>query len=523
MFARNLLQAGDYVTCVPVGVPLIIQYAESGNIEKVFEFHEESEKIDISDILLQVLMKNHIVPVHIPVKGGTTFIYGALHTNKLYSNRGALPECVVDDMIADCIADPFHFKFYAGYVRSLATTFRGSVAIRQWLAVSGFACLPGYLVPMGIDEIKFEGMVANKFPFRYPLISSYILYQKTGEVTFPKTRLSQFVVKRVDRTTDQNGYIFGQLRDKETSNIVQVPYSTVVTLDINPNSLVIVDSDGDMLAALPTDNVIRERRSKKIQCSTCGKYIQVPSEGQVRCSDSHCNSVLFPRVNYMLSKLNLPTMSYERYLEVTKQVGSVFSLVDVFDLPEYNENQIPCTLGDVIRAVVPRSIIINDNSISAICNACNDSTDVFCYYISHVDRMMSDLSLDITIWGKFFQWLEDPENVEDLKAVLGSNCIRVSSSDKKFEGAPIFRGKTIMITGSFAHGSLAEITSILASYSAAVTQTFSTAVNCVLVGDLNENTNAFAVKSARKSAIPVMQESEFFKQYDIDSDLAENL
>ena len=80
-----------------------------------------------------------------------------------------------------------------------------------------------------------------------------------------------------------------------------------------------------------------------------------------------------------------------------------------------------------------------------------------------------------------------------------------------------------MITGSFAHGSLAEITSILASYSAAVTQTFSTAVNCVLVGDLNENTNAFAVKSARKSAIPVMQESEFFKQYDIDSDLAENL
>ena len=103
------------------------------------------------------------------------------------------------------------------------------------------------------------------------------------------------------------------------------------------------------------------------------------------------------------------------------------------------------------------------------------------------------------------------------------NNVNITKATKKFEGAPIFRDKLILLTGSFIHGSLDEIANILHSYSAETTTQMSDNVNCVVIGDGQENINGHVVIEARKKRVPVMSESEFFMQYDIDTDLAENL
>lgn len=519
MFARNLLQAGDFFTCVPVGLVSTLQYNEKGNIEKIFLNHEKSSWYDVSDKMLKSVLKAKQVPLTIPVKGGTTWIRGVFYTKDLYSDSGKLPECVENSLLETYQTSPLNFEFFAGHVESLATTFRGSLPIRQWLSLAGFTCLPGFIAPMGIDEIKFAEIVKTKTPFRYPYIVSYILFTKSGDVSYPKTNISQFVAKRVNKVVDRSGYIFGAIQSQDGGSGMQVPYSTIVKYNINVNSLILRDSDGDVIDASPTDDVKRERRSNRIQCSCCGRYIQVPDSGPVKCVDSHCNSVLYPRVTSLLNTLGLPTLEYERYQEASKKIGSVFMPVDVFDLPEYESVTVTVPLTTAIRSIVPKSVLFNDAAISKLCDTCNNSPEVFIYYIQHPEKIDTDLNLNKVVFGRFIQWIKDPENVEDVKSVLESNHIQIAINKKKFDGAPIFRNKTVMITGSFLHGGLDEISSILSSYSADVVKEYGPGVDCVLVGSLNENTNAAAVRSAMKDRVPVMNETDFFKEYDIDSDL----
>ena len=80
-----------------------------------------------------------------------------------------------------------------------------------------------------------------------------------------------------------------------------------------------------------------------------------------------------------------------------------------------------------------------------------------------------------------------------------------------------------MITGTFNHGSKEEVKSILESYSATVVFNMNDNVQCVIIGDMLEDTNGVAVKHAKDNRIPIMTESKFFDQYDIDKDMAENL
>ena len=88
-----------------------------------------------------------------------------------------------------------------------------------------------------------------------------------------------------------------------------------------------------------------------------------------------------------------------------------------------------------------------------------------------------------------------------------------------FDGAPIFRNKTIFITGTFKHGSLADIKSILESYSATVVTDFDSYIQCVLVGDIKEDIEGQAIIAARELHLPIFSESEFFARYEIDEDL----
>ena len=162
MFARNLLQAGEFVSCVPVGIPVTLQYSEKGLIQKIFQNHERDNWDDATSDLLDVSLRSRKIPNKITVKNGTTWVRGVFYTDELIRNRGTLPECVVPALVEKYKANPDAFKFLAGDVVSLATTFRGAVPIRQWLATAGFETLPGYVVPSDVDESKFEDLLRSR-------------------------------------------------------------------------------------------------------------------------------------------------------------------------------------------------------------------------------------------------------------------------------------------------------------------------------------------------------------------------
>ena len=141
------------------------------------------------------------------------------------------------------------------------------------------------------------------------------------------------------------------------------------------------------------------------------------------------------------------------------------------------------------------------------------------------DRLRIDMAeqSNSLMLKRLIGWISDPYNATTLLTLLDSNQINIVETDKKFEGAPIFRNKTIAITGKFKHGDLAEIASILRSYEATVTINIKGHADCLLVGDLNENIDGRSIQLARENSIAILNESQFFAQFEIDNDISSNL
>ena len=82
MFVRNLLQAGDFVTVIPAGIRVTLQYNEHGSIEAVYSGYKE-DKVLHPEMLTSIIESSDI-PNHISIQGGTSFVYGCLYTNSVY-------------------------------------------------------------------------------------------------------------------------------------------------------------------------------------------------------------------------------------------------------------------------------------------------------------------------------------------------------------------------------------------------------------------------------------------------------
>lgn len=531
MFVRNLLQSnqevslqsGEYVTLVPFGLAITVQYDDKGLIQKIMLNHDKDEWVDMTESFLPLILKNKQIPSRITVTGGTSYIRGAFVTSDVTSSLRKHPGSLQAEFKQLYLADPTSFTFYAGDIQSLAVKFKGAIATRQWLSTSKFTLLPGYVMPNEITEEKFRYMVTQNYPFTYPLIDSYIVFHRDHSITYPKIQLCQDVVKNVVRTYTEMGDIVGII-SYESGESQTVPYSTIVKFNVQADSLVIRNSEKSLIHGISAaTNKKSSVLANKIQCECCGRQIVIPATGNVRCSDPHCNSVLYPRILQLCKCLNLPSMTFDEYKAYSQEIGTIFSVLDIFDLGKYTSSVVDVTMAEGLRAIVPKTILPGMQQINQLCDECSNSMQTLQYYLQHVDKMRSDLDLDLNAFNRFFVWISDTENCSDVIEFFKLKNINLVKQVKKFEGAPIFRDKLVMLTGTFVHGSTDEISGILRSYSAEVTTEFSDAINCVVIGDAQENIDGHAVISARKLRIPIMTESEFFTQYDIDTDLAENL
>lgn len=526
MFVKNFLTSGEFLTVVPAGLRTTLQYDDNGRIEKVFKGWQV--KVDITDKMLKRILSEKLVPNTISVTKGTTWVYGVMYTPTRYSVSGLLPDCIEDEILEDFSSGVGRFNFFAGDIQSFATTFKGSVAIRQWLELSQFHVLPGIVIPAKLNEQLFEKLVnTSRFTFTYPIISDYMIFGN-HPTYYESTDIYQGVVDSVIIDITDSGKLVGVLTLKQDKNgesvKLYIDYSDVYRFNIQPKDIITYDNVHKILHNHVADKS-RSPVKSTISCPVCGKLIQLESQREVYCTDDNCNSRLYPRVNRFLKTVKLPSMSHDEYVKMTTKIGNIFAVPDVLDYDKYSELTVEVPLPKVLQAIIPPDVYRGYDNFSILCNRCNNSIDTIAYYINHPDKLASDLKLERYAGiGNLVKWLSDPANAADVCSVLYDSHIKITQTDRKFDGPPIFRGRTIRLTGRFVHGSSAEVSSILQSYAATVLiDDSSDKIDCVLVGDIGEDIDGRVIKNARASGVPIFEESKFFARYGIDDDIHQNL
>ena len=154
---------------------------------------------------------------------------------------------------------------------------------------------------------------------------------------------------------------------------------------------------------------------------------------------------------------------------------------------------------------------------------CTNIKSTFEYYITHPQVAQRDMELYDRFGQAFIDEISKPIVQYEIIHILNSGKFEILHAGKKFDGPPIFRNKNFYLTGTFKHGSYEDIESILMSYEGNVSASIDTTVSAVILGDIKENVDGMAVKDANRLGIRIFNESEFFKMFEIDSDLQENL
>lgn len=518
MFAKTFCKPGSYLCVVPIGLQVTLQYNAKGLLEKVFLGYGDN-KTNITNDVLSELLASKTVPGNIHLKQGTTWVKGVLHSQKVFTTPGVLPTCIESEMLEDLQYNTQDYTFYAGTVESMAASFRGAMITRNWLSMAGFTLLPGFIAPVNLDATSFELLMNNdKYPFKYPFVSGFLVFEGT-DAEYHNAMISQDVVKTVKRHNDINGYIKATLSC--VGQYKEVHYSDVVKHNIHTNTLLIMNSCGDILSSVSTDSKKRDKRSATISCSVCGKSFRCPTSGPVKCEDLNCRSTMYGHIQKLLCTFSLPSMDEKRFQHLLEN-DEIVCLTDVLILEEYRDAKISCTLDKILQACIPVTVCSDTSLLTAFVSRCSNSWNTLQYYLLNPQKIPIDLDMSSPAMKKVIDWLSDSYNVSTIQTLVESDQITIVTSSKKFDGAPIFRDRTILVTGKFMHGDLAEVSAILQSYSAKVVTQYDKSVGCLVVGSLKENIDGKAIQAARANNIPVFDEVEFFKKYTIDEDLAAN-
>lgn len=522
MFVRNLLKAGQFVTLVPVGLPITLQYDARGVIEHAYLGHDDS-RVNVTAKVIPTYVQERVGPIKVPLQGGTTWVMGVLYSGKLFPANGKLPDATVDQAFADFAENPGTYQFYAGNASSTVTRFVGAAATRQWLSNSKFQVLPGFLVPPNMNRDLFRNMMQSaRYSFKSFMVQSYIVFD-AKTVSYHNTGMRQVYAGTVNLHNTSAGAVVATITCKGIPEKLTVGYKDVVLHNIHPNTLLVLDNRNKIVHSEPTDNKNRTKRTAELVCNVCGKpYTVARSEIDVMCPDEHCLSRMYPRVQQMLETLRMPVLTYETYIEAVKN-KKIVSITDVFDLEQYIELPVECSVATALRSVIPYTACPSSELVDIFCNNSGNRISNIRYYIQHPQCIAKELKIAHLGLPRLLEWLADPANAADTEAIFDIKNLNITGVDRMFNGAPILRGKTIMITGKFTHGTNAEVARILASYSAKVVYGLHSHIDCVVVGDIPEDVNSSDVRSAKANQVPVMSEKQFFAQFKIDEDLAEHL
>lgn len=503
------LKPGDFVTLVPLGLPMTLQYNISGNLEKVF-VGNTSNRRDITASCMTKLLDSGKVPGRISLQKGTSWVIGVLYTNATIKKFGVLPSAIESDLESAFLDNPNAFNFFAYNIECTSLRFSGHVHIRQYLRISKFNVLPGWFVPAAItDSMVTQWMSDPTFTFN-PIVTDMVIFR--GEaIEVSSMGISQCIVKSKKQYVDDNGYVKIEVLLSDNDSKMYLHYTEAAKYGVTAGTVLYLDQHHQIFYSKFGD--LSEYKSHLI-CPFCGKYYDVPTDGTVQCQNKHCGSKLIPEIIHFMTVLNLPMPSTSiRDIVYGDRLNSIsdFLLVE-----KVSGIEITASLSSIIRSLVPVSVLPNARPIHDFVVACASNPETVKYYANNPGLITSDLNLHGPEVDKLILWFEDGFNVSELITIMESENVTIVESEKRFDGAPIFRNKLIYITGSFIHKDIAEI---LTSYAAKVTSVFTNSVDCVLIGGTNENIDGKSINAAKNIGIPISNEVAFFAAYGIDADL----
>lgn len=505
------LQSHELVSFLPLGLDLTVQYNASGNLEKIFA---GIQKEDVTTELQLLIIKNRTFPAKIGTTHGTTWVSGVLYTSEHFHTSGNLPTCVSANLLEKFQANTSQFNFFAYNVSSTSLEFKGAHNIRTWLSGNMFRVFEVWITPPTTTQQTItDWLVSPRYTFNPALTMAIVVYRDNGIVRLDNP-LNQITVKEVKRVVGIDGIIRGQITTVEDETIL-LDWVHCVTHNIQAGSLIVCADSIVWAKASPGAQRVKVKPS--LHCEYCGKAFTIRSV-DATCPEPHCISTMITPIRLFIATLFKTTVEPEVVKEWidSKQVTTV---TDVLLLPQFKDFRVNVTFIEILRSLVPMSIVRDKSLFAQIANSCNNNIVIFNHYVAKPQSILPDFGITHPELDKFVAWMTEPYNLLSVRTVLDNLNICITGTNKKFEGSPIFRNKLIYITGEFIHGDASDIIAILRSYSADVTTQYVDTVDCVIRGGKMQNVNGNAVVKAKETGIPIFDEVSFFHTYGIHEDL----
>lgn len=529
LVTKTFCRAGSLIYIVPTGLLVTLRYDAHGQLNAIFKGFISNDEASsapddekIPDEFRQTVINQFLVPGSIKLTGCSTYIWGVFYSDVFKSAVGAVPECEYDRIIADIIAGNIKYKFYIGNVDSGAAAISNPTSLNAWGRMSGFDILPSWLIPSDATDKSLKDFVSSNihYPFKYPLISGYVVYEGATKPYFYHLSLQTVTVTSTVKYVNHSGFIRYKVQYGD-DEWLYMNYPDSAFYNVQKKSQLVLDGETVIWSNTKSSNH-SDRLAKRLVCKSCGKILDVPDSGYMTCTNPYCTSLLYPRIERFCKVLDLEVLSKDQFDKYVDN-SDLQILPDLLLLPEFKDIKIKKNLWEIIFACLPMEVGLDRQWLIKFCNRCNNNYKTIKYYFDSPIRIYTELDMNVS--RRLANWLSEPRNIVELDTIINSDQIELLVKDKimSFDGAPIFRNKTIYITGEFKHGSHAEIRAILESYSAVVVTEFDEFIQCVLVGDIKDGINGQAILSARELHLPIFNESEFFEKYEIDEDLEKYL
>lgn len=521
LITKTFCRPGSTVYIVPTGLLVTLRYDAHGQLNGIFKGFAEDRGNpgeELPDDFLKAVVNKGLVPGAIKITSTSTIIWGAFYSDEFKSSFGDVPVCEFDRIIADIISGNAKYKFYIGYLESGSMATPTQASLHVWSRMSGFDIMPTWMISTDATDKTLKDYVHSNihYPFKYPLISGYIVAEGANKPYYYPLHLQTATVTAASKYVNHSGYIKYRVNYGDAQEL-SMHYPDAAYFNVQKGSQVVLDGDTVIWSNTKSSNH-SDRLAKRIVCKSCGKILEVPDSGIMTCSNPHCASLLYPRIDKFCKVLDLPELTKPQF-DAYMSNSELQILPDLLLLPEYKDLKIKKNLWELIYACIPIEAGVDKQWIIRFCNRCNNNYKTVKYYFDSPVRIYTELDMNVS--RRLADWLSDAANVLEVDTVINSAQIEISAQDKimSFDGAPIFRNKTIFITGTFKHGTMAEIRAILESYSATVVTDYDDYIQCVLVGDIKDGIDGQAILAARELKLPIFNESEFFARYSIDEDL----
>lgn len=510
-------EVGDVVIPMPVGLYATLQYGPDGKLEKIYKGFDGEQ--DITNLVMDFARTHSWIPMTISVTGGTSWVHGIFYTGTQFipEKLGNISKEFDDSLRALFMDYPQQFNFFAVDFKSTAFAIKGYRNIHSWLNSGLFKTLNSVVILTG-THTTFTEDVRNIFPFPFPEISGYYIYHGV-ETSYTYTDIEKEKIASIEPFVDPSGYVCYKCIFEDSTYGITLTYDVVADNEINENDVIyLCDSK---LVAVKHESFVKHDYSQ-YSCPTCGRVTKYEGQAAMRCCNEECTSRLYFDINRLLEILKVPSIDYGQY---TKEVtsGNISKLEDIFKISPYKDMKLSSSIGELLDGLITFEQLRNRQILHQfVANCCNSLLTVRSYIDAPAStisvELMMPLNDSIMLHSAFTDKVRRLFNlIVELPNFELNVCTAV------YQNAPIFRNKTIAITGDFVHGITSQIVSILSSYGAIVKTHFDNTCDCLIIGDKNENVSGLDVRRAKKQRKDIFTEGYFFAHYEIDNDLKSQL